>query len=74
MGCFNSTQSKKTIEENEMKNDFTKNQHNGVTQLKQNYKIGHDTQVLGAGSFGKVFLSQNINDPNFKVAIKVLNK
>jgi calcium-dependent protein kinase len=29
---------------------------------------------LGAGSFGKVFLSHNISDPNFKVAIKVINK
>jgi len=29
---------------------------------------------LGAGSFGKVFLSESIADPTFKVAIKVLNK
>lgn len=42
--------------------------------MKQNYKITNDTKVLGAGSFGKVFLSHNISDPNFQVAIKVLNK
>jgi len=30
--------------------------------------------VLGAGAFGKVFLSESIADPSFKVAIKVLNK
>ena len=29
---------------------------------------------MGAGSFGKVFLSESIADSNFKVAIKVLNK
>lgn len=45
-----------------------------MSQLKQNYKITNDTKVLGAGSFGKVFLSHNISDPNFQVAIKVLNK
>lgn len=39
-----------------------------------NYRISADTKVLGAGSFGKVFLSESIEDPNFKVAIKVLNK
>lgn len=30
--------------------------------------------MLGAGAFGKVFLSENIANPTFKVAIKVLNK
>lgn len=30
--------------------------------------------MLGAGAFGKVFLSENLVDPSFKVAIKVLNK
>jgi calcium-dependent protein kinase len=46
----------------------------GVKELKLNYKISADTKVLGAGSFGKVFLSESIEDPSFKVAIKVLNK
>jgi calcium-dependent protein kinase len=45
-----------------------------VTELKQNYRISATTHVLGAGAFGKVFLSENIADPSFKVAIKVLNK
>jgi hypothetical protein len=31
--------------------------HHGVHELKMNYKISADTKVLGAGSFGKVFLS-----------------
>lgn len=42
--------------------------------MKQNYRISASTKVLGAGSFGKVFLSENVSDPSFKVAIKVLNK
>jgi len=39
-----------------------------------NYRISADTKVLGAGAFGKVFLSESIANPAFKVAIKVLNK
>jgi calcium-dependent protein kinase len=42
--------------------------------LKQLYKITESTKVLGAGAFGKVFLSESIYDPTFKVAIKVINK
>lgn len=30
--------------------------------------------MLGCGAFGKVFLSENIIDPSFKVAIKIFNK
>jgi len=30
--------------------------------------------LLGTGNFGKVFLSQNIHNPDLKVAIKVLDK
>lgn len=48
--------------------------HHGVHELKLNYRISADTKVLGAGSFGKVFLSESIADSSFKVAIKVLNK
>ncbi len=36
--------------------------------------IDEKTKVLGVGSFGKVFLSANKHNPNFKVAIKVLDK
>jgi serine/threonine protein kinase len=46
----------------------------GVHELKNLYRITSDTKVLGAGAFGKVFLSESIADPSFKVAIKVLNK
>ncbi|TNV79747.1 hypothetical protein FGO68_gene8048 [Halteria grandinella] len=45
-----------------------------VKILKQNYKLSVHTQILGAGQFGKVFLSESTSDPNFKVAIKVINK
>lgn len=30
--------------------------------------------MVGSGAYGKVFLSHSIQDPSFKVAIKVLNK
>lgn len=46
----------------------------GVKELKQNYLIDDNTKVLGAGSFGKVFLTHNKKKQNFQVAIKVLNK
>ena len=36
--------------------------------------IDDNTKVLGVGSFGKVFMTTNKHDPNFKVAIKVLDK
>ena len=42
--------------------------------LKNNYKISQNTRILGAGSFGKVFLSESTANPDFKVAIKVINK
>ncbi len=78
MGCLSSKAT------NEGKNSFAANKdgqnvsgpghHHGVHELKLNYRISASTKVLGAGSFGKVFLSENIEDPTFKVAIKVLNK
>ena len=46
----------------------------GVRELKKNYLINSQTQVLGVGAFGKVFKTHNIYDPNLKVAIKVMNK
>ena len=33
-----------------------------------------DHKVLGTGSFGKVFLASNKQDPDVKVAIKVIQK
>lgn len=36
--------------------------------------ISETTKVLGAGAFGKVFLSESVKNKNHKVAIKVLNK
>src|SRR5258706_10646025 len=51
-----------------------KTHHAGVHQLKQNYMINDNTKVLGAGAYGKVFMSYNLAEPDFKVAIKVINK
>lgn len=46
----------------------------GVHELKMNYNIDANQTVLGSGSFGKVFLSQSKHNPDFKVAIKALDK
>ena len=64
--------------------DFSRKQSNysakqgsvmqGVHELKNCYKIEERQVVLGSGAFGKVFLSQSQKDPNFYVAIKVLDK
>jgi len=69
MGCFKSKDI--TSFSQEMTRDTSLK---GVTELKQNYRLHATTKVLGAGAFGKVFLSENLVDPSFKVAIKVLNK
>ena len=45
-----------------------------MDNLKRNYKISADSRILGAGMFGKVFLSESIANPDLKVAIKVINK
>lgn len=71
MGCTNSTTALKG--KGEIRKRISRH-HSGVHELKQNYNISLDTKVLGAGAFGKVFLSENIASPSFKVAIKVLNK
>jgi serine/threonine protein kinase len=36
--------------------------------------FSNETKVLGAGSFGKVFLGNNKKNPDHKVAIKVVSK
>lgn len=46
----------------------------GVHELKMNYCIDEKTQLLGTGSFGRVFKSYNLNDPSIEVAIKVIEK
>lgn len=49
-------------------------QKQGAKELKQNYQIDNNTQVLGSGAFGKVFKTFNKHNKNHHVAIKVLNK
>ena len=44
----------------------------GVHQLKQAYDI--DKAIVGKGAFGKVYQGVDKKNPEFKVAIKVLNK
>jgi hypothetical protein len=44
----------------------------GAAELTRKYKI--QSKVLGAGSFGKVFLGTNLADSSHKVAIKAITK
>ena len=43
-----------------------------VNNLTKLYEI--DPKVLGAGSFGKVFLAHNKKNRDFRVAVKVISK
>lgn len=43
-----------------------------MADLKATYKI--DNKVLGAGSFGKVFVATDKQNSKFKVAVKVISK
>ena len=45
-----------------------------LEDLKKNYAFNDRSEVLGSGSFGKVYLSHNLYVSDMKVAIKVLNK
>lgn len=42
-----------------------------INNLKATYNID---KVLGAGSFGKVYLAENKKDPSIQIAIKVIKK
>ena len=42
--------------------------------MKHSYHIDLNTEVLGAGAFGKVFKTWNKHDPSLEVAIKVMEK
>jgi hypothetical protein len=48
--------------------------HSCYLEIRNNYKLSHENKILGAGAFGKVFLSQNKADPSLHVAIKIFNK
>jgi hypothetical protein len=78
MGCIQATNSKKI---KERKNSLMRSiahgrirSQQGVNELKMNYFLEGKVKVLGVGAFGKVFMSTNKLDNNFKVAIKVLDK
>ena len=49
-----------------------KKREGATSQIKKKYKI--ETNILGSGAFGKVFLASSVADPDFKVAIKVISK
>lgn len=49
-------------------------QESGQVELRQNYEITGGSKILGAGAFGKVFLSRNKADQSLEVAIKLFNK
>ena len=80
MGCINSNS--KGSNNNEpiqpMKRQVIKvgmaGKQQGVAELRKNYQIDSKTKVLGTGAFGRVFKTNNKHNPDFEVAIKVLNK
>ena len=56
------------------KKNLQTNERQGAKELKQNYHIDHNTEVLGSGAFGKVFKTYNKHNTSHQVAIKVMNK
>ena len=54
--------------------DNDKSEQQGAFELKQNYRVDKTTKLLGNGNSAKVFLSESLKNPDFKVAIKVLDK
>lgn len=77
MGCCSAKSKHKNTDGNfEKKNDKVNSiqPHVANKELVRNYKINAKSKILGSGQFGKVFLSESVQDPNFKVAIKVINK
>ena len=46
----------------------------GVKELKMNYHVDSKVKILGAGAFGRVFLTYNKHNPDHWVAIKVIDK
>jgi calcium-dependent protein kinase len=73
MGCFSSKATNSTTPRPAALSDRRKVSANaGVNELKHFYNI--DKQVLGSGSFGKVFKAKNKSDASQNVAIKVIAK
>lgn len=54
--------------------EYEKSEQQGAFELKQNYKIDKTAKLLCRGNSSRVFLSESLKNPDFKVAIKVLDK
>lgn len=65
MGCANGSAIQQPIRPQKKRDSVT-------SQIKKKYKI--ESNILGAGAFGKVFLATSTTDEKFKVAIKVISK
>ena len=78
MGCIQAQSAQKIKEKkNNLMRTITHGRgrsQQGVNELKMNYFLDGKVKVLGTGAFGKVFMTTNKLDTNFKVAIKVLDK
>jgi calcium-dependent protein kinase len=70
MGCISNTSTVKNTDPGKI---LKSKQIQGAKELKKNYVFATKTKVLGAGAFGKVFLTHNKNNKDFQVAIKILN-
>ena len=76
MGCLSETEKAENPETKKMTKikPYDGKEQQGVHELKKNYVINNKTKVLGAGQFGRVFMTWRVKDENSKVAIKVLDK
>ena len=78
MGCINVKSGSETAGGNKISRPKIRSgeesKQQTVQELKQNYHIDEKTKILGSGAFGRVFMTTNRHDKDFKVAIKVLDK
>ena len=74
--CMNSKSSSLDVNKGagEAKGNAKTQEKQGAKELKRNYVIDQNTEVLGQGAFGKVFKTYNKHNKELQVAIKVLSK